>query len=190
MRQTFKIYAYGTSGWLAAEAFPLLLTPKLIVSMAASEPRRITDLETYLCRSFGLALLVLSLLCLILTGALPLTTAGTRSDLPDSQPKDPNAYPVLIITTLYHALTAFYLYTQLTYSWNFAFTCGIIGSAGLFCVGVWVAMFGDSQSRVSKTTGADKRTSSYPFRNEESAKEKKKESKRKSVLRSKSYGRE
>lgn len=158
--------------------------------MAASEPRRITDLETYLCRSFGLALLVLSLLCLILTGALPLTTAASRSDGPDSQPKDPNAYPVLIITTAYHALTAFYLYTQLTYNWNFAFTCGIVGSTALFCVGVWVAMFGGEKTRVSKTTGADKRTSGYPFKNDESAKEKKRESKRKSVLRSKSYGRD
>lgn len=156
--------------------------------MAASEPRRITDLETYLCRSFGLALLVLSLLTLILTGALPLTTAGTRSETPDpSAPKDPNAFPVLVITTSYHALTAFYLYTQLTYSWNFAFTCGIIGSTALFGLGVWVAMFGEGKGRVSKTTGADKRTSGYPFKNEESAKEKKKESKRKSVLRSRSY---
>lgn len=160
--------------------------------MAASEPRRITDLETYLCRSFGMALLVLSLLCLILTGALPLTTPGVRFDLPDSEPKrrDPNAYPVLYITTAYHAVTAFYLYTQLTYSWNFAFTCGIIGSAALFCVGVWVAMFGDGKGRVSKTTGADKRTSSYPFKNDESAKEKKKDSKRRSVLRSRSYGKD
>lgn len=160
--------------------------------MTAAEPRRITDLETYLCRSFGLALLVLSLLCLILTGAVPLQAPGVRFDLPDSQPpkKDPNVYPVLIITTVYHALTAFYLYTQLTYNWNFAFTCGIIGSSALFCIGVWVAMFGDGKLRVSKTTGADKRTSGYPFKNEESAKEKKKDSKRRSVLRSKSYGKD
>ena len=51
-------------------------------------------------------------------------------------------------------------------------------------------MFGDGKLRVSKTTGADKRTSGYPFKNEESAKEKKKDSKRRSVLRSKSYGKD
>lgn len=159
--------------------------------MAASEPRRITDLETYLCRSFGLALLILSLLTLILTGVLPLTTASSRAETSTTaSTSDAKSYPVLIITTIYHALTAFYLYTQLTYSWNFAFTCGIIGSTGLFGLGMWVAMFGDGKARVSKSTGADKRTSGYPFKNEESAREKKREKEgkgRKSVLRSRSY---
>ena len=193
-RQSFKIYAYGTSAWLALEALPLLFTPKLIVTMAASEPRLITDLETYLCRTLGLAFLTFSLLVLLLTGALPLTTDATRNgDINGSgttSPTDPNAYPTLVVTTVYHALTAFYLYAQLTYQWNFAFGAGIVGSTGLFCLGVWTIMFGGSKGRVSKTTGADKRTSSYPFKSEESAKEKKRESKRKSVLRSKSYGRE
>lgn len=82
-----------------------------------------------------------------------------------------------------------------------------MGSASLFALGVWTALFGGGQGRRSKTTGADKRTSGFPFRSEESAKEikrrekeerkreekeekREKEGKRKSVLRSKSYGRE
>lgn len=52
-------------------------------------------------------------------------------------------------------------------------------------------MFGDGKGRRSKTTGADKRTSGYPFKSDESAREKKKDSKRKSMLsRNKSYGKE
>lgn len=48
-------------------------------------------------------------------------------------------------------------------------------------------MFGSGKARVSKSTGADKRTSGFPFSNSEGAsgkkkeKEKEKESKRKSL---------
>lgn len=50
-------------------------------------------------------------------------------------------------------------------------------------MGLWVLLFGSEKGRISKKTGADKRTSNFPFNNQESAKEKKKESsgKRKSV---------
>jgi len=44
-------------------------------------------------------------------------------------------------------------------------------------------MFGTEKARLSKSTGADKRTSGFPFANSESAsgKKKEKESKRKSL---------
>ena len=90
-----------------------------------------------------------------------------------------------MITTIYHAWTAFYLYTQLTYTWNFAFTAGLVGSGALFCLGVWVMLFGSEKGRISKRTGADKRTGDFPFTNKESAREKKKEGKRKSISRTK-----
>ena len=184
--QAFNAFAFGTAGYFAIESFPLILTPKLIVSMAASEPRRITDLETYLCRSFGLALLTLAVLFLLLTGAVPLTTTATEETDADGNSTNPYAYPTLIVTTTYHALTSFYLYTQLTYSWNFAFTAGLTGSGALFCLGMWVVLFGAEKGRISKKTGADKRTSNFPFVNTESARSQKKEGKRKSVARTKS----
>ena len=152
--------------------------------MAASEPRRITDLETYLCRSFGMSQLALAALLLPLTGLLPTSMdAAAASDSTNS--KNPYAQPTLVVTTTYHALTAFYLYANLTYNWNFAFTAGLIGSSVLMCMGIWCLLFGGGQS-LSKTTGADKRTSNFPFENKESAKSIKKESKRRSMQRTKS----
>ena len=60
----------------------------------------------------------------------------------------------------------------------------------LFFYGVWVALFGGEKGRMSKKTGADKRTSNFPFENKESAKyikkDEKKESKRRSMARTKS----
>lgn len=194
--QAFKPYTISTASYLAAQSLPLLLTPKLIVTMVVSEPRRITDLETYLCRSMGLTLLALSAILLPLTGLIPVTKTVTWADDPgwevEARSKNPYAYPSLVVTTIYHALTAFHLYTQLTYGWNFAFTVGWVGSTALFCLGLWVILFGSDKARLSRSTGADKRTSNFPFRNEESAssvrkKEKEgREGKRRSVARTKS----
>ena len=139
-------------------------------------------------RTLGLTLTTLSILCLLLTGAVPLATITTTDE--EGKKNNPYASPVLIVTTTYHALTAFYLYTQLTYGWNFAFTCGIVASSTLFCLGMWVMMFGGDKGSVSRKTGADRRTGNFPFRNEESAREKKKESRfgtgRRSVGKTKS----
>ncbi|KAI7230003.1 hypothetical protein KC330_g7182 [Hortaea werneckii] len=176
----FKAYAFGTAGYCSLQALPLLLTPKLIVSMLAKDARPITDLEAYLSRSLALGLLAFALLVILLTGAVPLTggieenVKGTNGD---GLSKDPYAYPTLLVTTGYHALTAFYLYTQVTGRWTFGLGAGLIFSSILFCFGVWVTIFGSEKGRISKTTGADKRTSNFPFGNTESAKSKKKESK-------------
>lgn len=186
LTQVFNAFAFGSAGYFAIESLPLILTPKLIVSMLASEPRRITDLETYLCRSFGFALLTLAILFLLLTGAVPLGTSPVEdADTDSSSSKAIYAYPTLIVATTYYALTSFYLYSQLTYGWNFAFTVGLASSSALFCLGLWVVLFGSEKGRISKKTGADKRTGNFPFVNMESAREKKKEGKRKSVSRTK-----
>ncbi|KAK5120570.1 hypothetical protein LTR85_006226 [Meristemomyces frigidus] len=186
MFEVFRAYTFGTAGYFAVQALPLLLTPKLIVSMLATDPRPMTDLEAYFSRSLALLLLAFAVTCLLLTGAIPLTNSiadnvtGTDSD---GTSKDPYAYPTLVVTTTYHALSAFYLYTQIAYRGSFGFGAGLLFSASLFCLGVWVTLFGSEKGKISKKTGADKRTSNFPFSNTESAKEKKKESKRKSVAR-------
>jgi hypothetical protein len=123
-----------------------------------------------------------------LTGTIPLASVPSETDS-DGVPKpDPYAYPTLLTTTIYHLVSAFYLYTQLAYGWTFAFTCGITASSALFCMGLWVILFGSGQGRRSKRTGADKRTSNFPFENRESARAVKKEEKgkRRSVARTKS----
>jgi hypothetical protein len=89
------------------------------------------------------------------------------------------------VAVAFQAITAFYLYTQLMGGWSFAFTAGLIGNGVLFCFGTWTLLFGGDVGRVSKTTGADKRTSGFLFPNSESAREKKREARgKKSVLSS------
>ncbi|KAK4540545.1 hypothetical protein LTR36_009075 [Oleoguttula mirabilis] len=182
----FRAYTFGTAGYFALQALPLLLTPKLIVSMLATDPRPMTDLEAYLSRALALLLLAFAATSLLLTGAIPLTNSiaenvtGTDSE---GLSKDPYAYPTLVVTTAYHALSAFHLYTQIAYRGSFAFGAGLLCSASLFGLGLWVTLFGSDKGKISAKTGADKRTGNFPFANAESAREKKKESKRKSVAR-------
>lgn len=133
------------------------------------------ELESYLSRSLALALLTLAVINLVLTGTIPLTNTTSG---PDTDEKPAYAYPVVIIVTTYHALTSFYIYTQYSWTGSISFLLGLIGSVGLFCMGTWVILFGSEQGKVSKTTGADKRTSNFPFKNEESAREKKKASRK------------
>lgn len=177
--QIFRAYSFSTAGYLAVQALPLLMSPRSIVNLLAAEPRATTDLEFYLSRSLGFAVLALAFLNLILSGALPIDTSAFATDQDDGTINaNPYAYPTLVITTFYHALQAFYLYTQTTRDgFAFGFGAGLTVSAALFFTGVWVALFGSERSRISKRTGADKRTSNWPFNNRESAREKKKESK-------------
>ncbi|EME49651.1 hypothetical protein DOTSEDRAFT_113257, partial [Dothistroma septosporum NZE10] len=147
--------------------------PRLLVSLLVSEPRTATDLESYLSRTLGFALLTLAVICILLTGFLPVSSqvAAAQEEDSDGSIKDPYAYPTLIATTTYHATSAFYLYTKVAYGFTFGFGVGLVASAGLFCVGVWVLLFGSEKGRISRRTGADKRTSNFPFENKESARE-------------------
>jgi hypothetical protein len=189
--QAFHIYTLGTSAYFALQSLPLLLTPKLIVSLLATEARTITDLETYLCRTLALVLLSFAASIILLSGHVPLSNqlsapiSKAQEENGDGNIKDPYAFPVLVITTTYHAFTSFYLYTQNTWGgFSFGFGSGLVLSAVLTMLGGWVMMFGSEKGRISKSTGADKRTSSFPFSNAESASSKKKEKERESKRKS------
>jgi hypothetical protein len=56
-----------------------------------------------------------------------------------------------------------------------SFILATVGSAGLASIGIWCILFATSNGRISQKTGADKRTSGYPFKNSESASAKKKQ---------------
>jgi hypothetical protein len=186
----------------------------VIVSLCSPEARHITDFEAYLCRTLALTLLALAASNLVFTGVIPIgpqsTTAppstssssststsktkersssGEDSSSPPRRPgvaaKNEVGTATASIAVAFQAITAFYLYTQVMGGgWSFAFTAGLIGNAALFCFGTWTLLFGGDAARVSKTTGADKRTSGFPFGNSESAREKKRESRgKKSLLR-------
>jgi len=56
----------------------------------------------------------------------------------------------------------------------FAFAFGVLGSGFFSLVALWCILFASSNGRISRKTGADKRTSGFPFKNTEAHSEKKK----------------
>jgi hypothetical protein len=89
-----------------------------------------------------------------------------------SDPKAPYAVPTLTITALFHAATAFYCYGMWTETGVTSFSLGVIGSAFLCGIAMWCILFASTDGRISRKTGADKRTSGFPFKNSEAEKRK------------------
>ncbi|KAF7951101.1 uncharacterized protein EAE97_002652 [Botrytis byssoidea] len=179
----FYSYTYGTAGWLALQSLPLIISPTIIITMLSPEYRDATTLEEYFSRSLGFTLLTLGILTVLLTGSVPLTssisdTASSAVTSSESDPKAPYAVPVLTISILYHGLIAFHCYARYTTMGTFAFALGSLGSTTLFAIGGWCLLFGTSHGRISKKTGADKRTSGFPFGNQESASARKRANRR------------
>lgn len=133
------------------------------------------DVEAYLSRAFGLALLAVATLTILLTGSVPLAPSvgavgATTTSTEDENARAPYAVPTLLVTTLFQATLAFYNYTWYLANGQTALGLGMVGSASVASLGVWCLLFATSKGRVSKRTGADKRTSGFPFRNAEADK--------------------
>lgn len=79
---------------------------------------------------------------------------------------------MILLSTLYHASQAFYSYVRFSGSDAGGYFFGALGSALLSAFGLWCLMFGSDKGHISKRTGADKRTSGFPFRNVEASKKK------------------
>ncbi|KAI9875690.1 MAG: hypothetical protein M1830_008118 [Pleopsidium flavum] len=173
----FYSYNYGTAAWLALQAAPLIVSPHMITTMLSSEVRKATVLEEYFCRSLGFSLIALAILTILLTGSVPLTStfaesseAGVTTDPAD--PKAPYAVPTLTLTVTFHAACAFYGYTQYMTSGQTGFAIGVAVYSSLAAMGLWCILFASSSGRISRKTGADKRTSGFPFKNAEADKKK------------------
>jgi len=95
------------------------------------------------------------------------TNAGVTTSASD--PKAPYAVPTLTIATLYHSANAFFCYARYSTTGQFSFALGSVGSTVLASIGLWCILFASSSGRISRKTGADKRTSGFPFKNNESA---------------------
>jgi len=176
----FYSYTYGTAGWLTLQAAPLIISPTIIVTLLSPQAREPSVIEEYFSRSLGMALFTLGIIVVLLTGSVPLTSsisdttnAGVTTEAND--PTAPYAVPVLTVSTLYHAANAFFCYARYNTSGSIAFSLGAIGSASLASVGLWCILFASSSGRISRKTGADKRTSNFPFGNKEAASSKKKQ---------------
>jgi hypothetical protein len=104
---------------------------------------------------------------LLLTGSIPLTSAAAEPvSMEDSDPKAPYAVPVLRLTMVFHSLAASYCYTTYLHSRQSGFMLGVVGYGVLAAMGLWCVMFATSKGKISRRTGADKRMSGFPFRNE------------------------
>lgn len=148
-------------------------------------------LEVYFSRCLGFTLLTLGILTVLLTGSVPLSSSlreGSSPPFPresspantssagvsteNTDPKAPYALPTLTITAVYHSAVAFYCYGLWTETGVFSFGLGTFGHVFLGAVALWCILFASSNGRISRKTGADKRTSGFPFKNSEADKRK------------------
>lgn len=83
--------------------------------------------------------------------------------MPTEEGISPYASAVILVTTLHHASAAFYCWRKYSGTDQTGFLFGFAGSAFMAAFGLWCAMFGGDKTRLSKKTGADKRTSGFPF---------------------------
>jgi len=101
---------------------------------------------------------------LFLTGLVPIGAAGEPITLDEADPRAPYAGPILLITTLFHGVSAIYCYTRYANVGQTGYMLGAAIYGALACFGGWCSLFGFS-SRVSARTGEDKRTSGFLFPN-------------------------
>ncbi|KUI66417.1 hypothetical protein VM1G_01549 [Cytospora mali] len=160
-------YSFATLAWLSAQAVPLIVWPTFIASLLTPDYQHANFVEQYFARSLGFAQLTLGLVVVCLTGAVPLTSLV---DTPEDA-ISPYANAVVLISSFYHFFTAFYSYHRFNATDAGGYVFGALGSGLLAAFGLWCLLFG-SGGHISKRTGADKRTSGFPFRNHEASKRK------------------
>ncbi|KAK2791154.1 hypothetical protein FQN52_005110 [Onygenales sp. PD_12] len=165
----FYTYTYSTAAWLAIQGIPLVATPRMITMILMDEARGPSMLEIYFSRCYGLTLLTLSTTTMLLTGSIPLTNniSSTISRDDPNDPKTPYAVPTVLVTSCFHAISAFYTYAWYVTTGQVSFALAMVAYGGLASVGLWCLLFGSEGGRISRRTGADKRTSGWPFGNAE-----------------------
>ena len=104
---------------------------------------------------------------LFFTGTIPLSSSITEPvSLEDNDPKAPYAVPIVRVMTLWHSISLIYCYMCYMNSGQVGYVLGALGYGSMAALGMWIVMFGTSGGRISKRTGADKRTAGFPFKNE------------------------
>ncbi|KAF3904613.1 hypothetical protein ABW21_db0204584 [Orbilia brochopaga] len=99
-------------------------------------------LEDYLSRSLGIAVIVIGLLTVLLTGSIPLTASFADPAADHLQdPAAPYALPTLVITGCYHAAVAFFCYMMWNETGNFGFGVSTIVGSGLGGMAIWCVLF-------------------------------------------------
>ncbi|KAI1006919.1 hypothetical protein K3495_g1309 [Podosphaera aphanis] len=172
----FYAYTYGSSLWLAIQCLPLIISPTIMITLLSPDFREPSVLEEYFSRSLGMALLTISAQTILLSGSVPLTSSVSDTlSTATSESKAPYALPSLTITMVYHSAISIFCYARYNTSDKSAFVLGSIGSGILACIGLWCILFATDNGRISRKTGADKRTSGFPFGNRNAASTQKKQ---------------
>lgn len=142
---------------MVVQALPLISSPTMIITLLSPEVRETTPLESYLSRSLGLTLLLISALTLLLTGCIPLTTSlaasatATAVSTELTDPTAPYAVPTLSLTLAYHSTVAFYCWTQYTKGLGLPYMIAAVISGVLTTVGGWCILFASSSGRISRS---------------------------------------
>ncbi|KAI5452349.1 hypothetical protein NCC49_000910 [Naganishia albida] len=192
-------WAIGASAWFATLALPLLLFPRLLLFLAQTRPAGesflsksshhrdqhyddLTPLEKFLCTQLGLGIVVVMGLCLLaipspatprdFPGLSPYTSLPTATAAPFSASL---RLPITLLISTLLALSSFLAYNTPSVAVGAGLTTLLtLGNGAIGIWGWWVGAFGVGEGLRSKKTGADKRTSSFPFRNKNAASEQKK----------------
>ena len=144
----------------------MLFSPSLILWLLSPDAPTITALETYTTRCLSIVLLLTSFLTLLQTGQLSSFTSSATQEV--SLDHTPYAVPTVYGTMAFHAVYGVMMYTyshnaQLSGAWLMV---GASAHLLLAAGGMLLGMFGQGPGRISKRTGRDKNTSSFPFKNE------------------------
>jgi hypothetical protein len=109
---------------------------------------------------------------MLLTGVIPLMSDVKEpvTTEEETNPQTPYAVPTLVVTSIFHSACAFYAWTWYVYGGHGLFAVGVAGYGTIAAVGLWCMLFASSHGKISRRTGADKRTAGYPFKNKEAAK--------------------
>ncbi|KAH8083088.1 hypothetical protein HD553DRAFT_313222 [Filobasidium floriforme] len=185
-------WAITALSWLFLLAIPLLLFPRLLAFLAqsnndpsfnlASSHKKgqhyddLTPLEKLLAQQLGWGCVGVAvvLACIIASPnspAPPFPPLSSTTSLPPPVPALPptTALRLSILLTISSllSLSAFFIYNN--QSVGQAVSVGVgMGNAILGIWGFWVGLFGFG-GKISKKTGADKRTSAFPFKNKNAA---------------------
>ncbi|MCJ1403586.1 hypothetical protein MMC11_006809 [Xylographa trunciseda] len=186
----FNAYVYSTAGWTATQALGLLISPKFSIAVLSQESRGPTGsilassnlipsanilvaVEVYLARALGISLFALAVLTVLFTGVVPLTLEfAEHLSADESNSKSPYAIPTVTISMCFQATMAFYCYSRYLHTGLSIFALDVAVYSGLGAMGLWCLLFANSGSKISRRTGADKRTSGFPFTNVEADKRK------------------
>ncbi|KAI0748146.1 hypothetical protein C8Q80DRAFT_1170391 [Daedaleopsis nitida] len=158
-------WAWTSAALLLVVAIPLILSPKLLLFLSETGMERrasLTPLESFLAWNTGILLSALSVALVMNVPSGPADITARR-ETPGHPLLEPLSAACLLISFLSYN-------TSSVGSLGFLLCLGS-GTIGLW--GVWAIMFAGS-SKISRKTGADKRTSRFLFGNKSAASTQKK----------------